>query len=104
MKRYVLAVLTSVYLATPASASWGYCSAEGVGRKVLYVSAVFDSDFFDNAEMKTGYFRFLEREGIKTGPAVCASGQDQIEAITICNHAIDNALKTGVSVQPFGPL
>ena len=103
MKRYVLAVLTTLTLATPAGASWGYCSAEGVGRKVLYVSAVFDSDFED-AEMKTGYFRFLEREGIRTGPAVCASGQDEIEAITIRNRAIDDALKTGVSVQPFGPL
>jgi hypothetical protein len=44
MKRYVLAVLASTYFASPASASWGYCSAEGVGRKVLYISAVFDSD------------------------------------------------------------
>jgi hypothetical protein len=103
MKRYVLAVLTTVYLATPASASWGYCSAEGVGRRVLYVSAVFDSDFFGDAEMKAGYFRFLEREGVKTGPAICASGQDQIEAIAIRNHAIDDAPRTGVSVQPFGP-
>jgi hypothetical protein len=102
MKRYVLAVLASTYFASPASASWGYCSAEGVGRKVLYISAVFDSDYFDDVGMKTGYFRFLESEGVKTGPAACASGQDQLAAIMIRNHAIDDALKTGVSVQPFG--
>ncbi len=103
MKRCVLAVVTTVYLATPASASWGYCFAEGAGRKVLYVSAVFASDFFGDAGMKTGYFRFLESEGIRTGPAACASGQDQFEATAIRNHAIDDALKAGVSVQPFGP-
>ena len=103
MKRYGLAVLVTVYLATPAIASWGYCSAEGVERKVLYISAVFESDAFGDAGMKTGYSRFLESEGIKTGPAACASGEDQLAAITIRNHAIDDALRIGVSVQPFGP-
>jgi hypothetical protein len=103
MKRYVLAVLASTCFVAPASASWGYCSAEGVGRKVLYISAVFDSDYFGDAGMTIGYRRFLESEGVKTGPAACASGQDQLAAITIRNHAIDDALKIGVSVQPFGP-
>ncbi|MBV8106120.1 MAG: hypothetical protein JO223_16115 [Hyphomicrobiales bacterium] len=103
MKRYVLAIFSAVCLATPASASWGYCSAEGVGRKVLYISAVFDSDYFGDAGMRTGYLRFLESEGVKTGPAACASGQDQLAAIMIRNRAIDDALKIGVSVQPFGP-
>jgi hypothetical protein len=103
MKRYVLAVLASTCFVAPASASWGYCSAEGVGRKILYISAVFDSDYFADAGMKTGYHQFLESEGIKTGPAACASGEDQLAAIMIRNHAIDDALKIGVSVQPFGP-
>jgi hypothetical protein len=104
MKRYGLAVLATVYLATPAIASWGYCSAEGVERKVLYISAVFESDGFDDAGMKTGYFRFLESEGIKTGPALCAADRNQLAAIAIRNRVIDHALRTGVSVQPFGPL
>ena len=103
MKRYGLAVLATIYLATPAIASWGYCSAEGVERKVLYISAVFESDSFDDAGMKTGYSRFLESEGIKTGPALCAADRNQLAAIAIRNRAIDHALRSGVSVQPFGP-
>jgi hypothetical protein len=103
MKRYGLAVLATVYLATPAIASWGYCSAEGVERRVLYVSAVFESDSFGDAGMKTGYSRFLESEGIRTGPAICAADRNQLAAIAIRNRAIDDALKAGVSVQPFGP-
>jgi hypothetical protein len=103
MKRYGLAVLATMYLSTPASASWGYCSAEGVERRVLYVSAVFESDYFGNAGMKTGYSRFLESEGIKTGPALCSADENELAAIAIRNRAIDNALRAGVSVQPFGP-
>jgi len=86
MKRCVPAILALTYFVAPASASWGYCSAEGVGRKVLYISAVFDSDYFSDAGMRTGYLRFLENEGVKTGPAACASGQDQLAAIMIRNH------------------
>lgn len=103
MKRYGLAVFATVCLATPAKASWGYCSAEGIERRVLCISAVFESDYFGDAGMKAGYSRFLESEGIKTAPALCAADQNELAAIAIRNRVIDEALRSGVSVQPFGP-
>ena len=105
MKRYGLAALATVCLATPAIASWGYCSAEGVERKVLYIPAVFESDGFGGAGMKMGYSRFLESEGIKTRPALCSADQNQLAAIAIRNRAIDHALTSGVSFRAaFRPI
>ncbi len=103
MSRYALAILGAVCFVTPASASWGYCSAEGANRKVLYVSAVFSSNAFSVAGFETAYRRFLESEGVSAGPTFCVADENQFTAIAIRNRATDAAFKRGYSVQPFGP-
>jgi hypothetical protein len=103
MGKYALAILGTVYFVAPAVAAWGYCSAEGVERKVLYVSAVFSSNYFSRPGMETAYRRFLESEGVNAGPTLCAADQNQFTAIAIRNQATDAAMKKGHSVQPFGP-
>ncbi len=103
MSKCVLAFLGAVSFVTPASASWGYCSAEGTGRKVLYVSAVFSSNAFSVPGFEIAYRRFLESEGVSAGPTFCVADQNQFAAIAIRNEATDAAFRRGYSVQPFGP-